>query len=500
MCIRDSSERRCRQLTNRKAFYFFLVGTLVSLVIFLGLTWDTYRQIDVLTNTDKLDDQVVAGKRVFEGKNCNNCHTILGFGGYYAPDLTNVHKRLGPEGIKAAVLRPEEAEREIYSTKLAYIQLIALVATGVTALVGFAFGWTQGRPILEIPTPLDFVIVIGALIFLFNVGMTVLRGKKTPILGMLLGGLTFLALLYLFGMPFYRNLTIDWFYWWWVVHLWVEGAWELVTACILAFILIKITGVDRKIIEKYLYIETGLFLFTGLAGTGHHYYWIGAPDAWLWVGGIFSALEVVPIIAMVVDTFLHQRQMPGPVKDKVVWTFAIATAVGHLIGAGVFGFAHTLPQINYYTHGSQVTAAHGHLAFFGAYALLNLTMFWYALPRLRGVTHYNPNLARWGFWIMGISVLGLGIAMSVAGVLQTYIERVMGQGFMTAQAQMQFWFKVVLFFGVIVLLGVLVTAWHMLTAKQVDPATGVETNRPDSDGPDSGGVDRTVNSTTVRSI
>src|SRR5680860_417086 len=391
-------------------------------------------------------------------------------------------------------LVPEEAEREIYSVKLAYIQLVAFVLTGVIALVGFAFGWTQGRPILEIPTPLDFVVVLGALIFLFHVAMTVIKGKKTAILGILLGGLVFLALLYIFGMPFYRNLTIDWFYWWWVVHLWVEGAWELVTAAILAFVLIKVTGVDRKVVEKYLYIETALFLFTGLAGTGHHYYWIGAPRIWLWIGGVFSAMEVLPIIAMVIDTFMTQRRHNVVIKEKVVWTFAIGTAVGHLIGAGVFGFAHTLPQINYYTHGSQVTAAHGHLAFFGAYALLNLTMFWYALPRLRGVTHYNPNLARWGFWIMGISVLGLGIAMSVAGVLQTYIERVMGQGFMTAQAQMQFWFKVVLFFGVIVLLGVLVTAWHMLTAKQVDPATGVETNRPDSDGPDSGGVDRTVSS------
>jgi len=187
-------------------------------------------------------------------------------------------------------LVPEEAERDIYSVKLAYLQLLALVVTGVIALVGFAFGWTQGKPILEIPLPLDFVIVIGALIFLFNVGMTVLKGKKTAVLGMLLGGLVFLALLYIFGMPFYRNLSLDWFYWWWVVHLWVEGAWELVTASILAFILIKITGVDRKVVEKYLYLETALFLFTGLAGTGHHYYWIGAPDAWLWIGGIFSAM------------------------------------------------------------------------------------------------------------------------------------------------------------------------------------------------------------------
>ncbi len=362
-------------------------------------------------------------------------------------------------------LVPEEAEREIYSVKLAYIQLVAFVVTGVVALVGFAFGWTQGKPILEIPLPLDFVVVSGALIFLFNVAMTVIKGKKTAILGILLGGLVFLALLYIFGMPFYRNLTIDWFYWWWVVHLWVEGAWELVTAAILAFVLIKVTGVDRKVVEKYLYIETALFLFTGLAGTGHHYYWIGAPRIWLWVGGIFSAMEVLPIIAMVIDTFMTQRRHGIVIKEKVVWTFAVGTAVGHLIGAGVFGFAHTLPQVNYYTHGSQVTASHGHLAFFGAYALLNFTMFWYALPRLRGNMNVNRAAALSGFWIMSISVLGIGIAMAVAGIIQTYIERVLGEGFMVAQAQMQLWFKVVLVFGVVLIIGLLVTAWNMVFAK-----------------------------------
>jgi len=156
----------------------------------------------------------------------------------------------------------------------------------VTAIVGFLFGWTQGRPLLEIPTELDFVVVIGALVFLFNVGMTMLKAKNwTVIQGTLLGGLVFLALLYLFGMPFYRNLVIDWYYWWWVIHLWVEGAWELVTASIFAFVLMKLTGVDRQVVEKWVYVEIGLFLFTGLAGTGHHYYWIGAPKHWLWIGG-----------------------------------------------------------------------------------------------------------------------------------------------------------------------------------------------------------------------
>lgn len=375
----------------------------------------------------------------------------------------------------AYYLVPEEAQREIYSVKLAYIQLIAFLATGVTALAGFSFGWTQGKPLLEIPTPLDFIVVVGALIFLFNVGMTVIKGKKTAILGMLLGGLVFLALLYLFGMPFYRNLTIDWFYWWWVVHLWVEGAWELVTAAILAFVLIKITGVDRKVIEKYLYIETGLFLFTGLAGTGHHYYWIGAPGTWLWIGGIFSAMEVLPIIAMVVDTFMTQRKLGVRIKNRVVWLFAVGTAIGHLVGAGVMGFAHTLPQINYYTHGSQITSSHGHLAFFGAYALLNLTMFWYVIPRLRGVSSFRPAVAQWGFWIMCMSVLGIGLAMGIAGVIQTYVERVLGDGFMTAQSHMQLWFKVVLVFGVVLVIGVSITFWNMLTSRQDTVEATIET-------------------------
>jgi nitric oxide reductase subunit B len=271
---------------------------------------------------------------------------------------------------------PEETKSEIYSMKLAWFQLVALVTTGVVSLVGFIFGWTQGRPLLEIPTTLDFVVVVGALVFLFNVGMTMFLAKRwTVIQGTLLGGLLFLALLYLFGIPFYRNEVIDWYYWWWVIHLWVEGAWELVTAAIFAFVLMKLTGVDRQVVEKWLYVEIGLFLFTGIVGTGHHYYWIGAPKYWLWFGGIFSALEPLPILLMLIDTMNHVKQRQEAIKNPLTWTIAIGCAVMHMIGAGVWGFMHTLPQINYYTHGSQVTVSHGHLAFFGAYALLNIMVF-----------------------------------------------------------------------------------------------------------------------------
>ncbi|MEW6203562.1 MAG: cbb3-type cytochrome c oxidase subunit I [bacterium] len=367
----------------------------------------------------------------------------------------------------AYYLVPEEAETEIYSPALAYLQLLLLAATGVTALVGFVFGWTQGRPLLEIPTALDIVVVIGALMFLFNIGMTMFKGRKwTVIQGTLLGGLVFLALLYLFGMPFYKNLSMDWYYWWWVIHLWVEGAWELVTGAIIAWVLLKLTGVPRGVVEKWLYVEIGLFLFTGIAGTGHHYYWIGAPRYWLWVGGIFSALEPVPIILMVVDTLRHVKERKLEIVNPLTWVYAVGCAIFHFVGAGVWGFIHTLPQINYYTHGSQVTVSHGHMAFFGAYALLNLTVFYFVLPRLKGIERYDERLGRIGFWTMNLAMIGLGLAFGVAGVLQTYLERILGLGYMTAQANMQFWFVIAIFLGVVFLFGLLVTVYDLFTIRK----------------------------------
>jgi nitric oxide reductase subunit B len=361
---------------------------------------------------------------------------------------------------------PEETGSEIFSPKLACVQLIALLVTGVAALVGFQFGWTQGRPLLEIPRPLDFVVVIGALVFLFNVGATMVRANRwTVIQGTLLGGLVFLALLYLFGMPFYKNEVLDWYYWWWVIHLWVEGAWELVTAAIFAFMLMKMTGVDRQVVEKWLYVEIGLFMFTGIVGTGHHYYWIGAPSYWQWFGGIFSALEPLPIVLMVVDTMRHIKDRRTTIVNPLTWTYAVACAILHLVGAGVWGFLHTLPQINYYTHGSQVTVSHGHLAFFGAYALLNLTVFYFAMPKIKGIGVYDERLGRIGFWTMIIAMLTMGLTFGVAGVLQTYIERVLGMGYMTAQSHMRLWMGTTMVFGFVFLLGLLVTVKDLFSLR-----------------------------------
>jgi nitric oxide reductase subunit B len=88
-------------------------------------------------------------------------------------------------------------------------------------------------------------------------------------------------------------------YWrWWVVHLWVEGVWELIMGGIMSYLLIKLTGVDREIIEKWLYVIVGFTFLSGILGTGHHYYFIGTPKYWLAIGGIFSALEPLAFLGM----------------------------------------------------------------------------------------------------------------------------------------------------------------------------------------------------------
>lgn len=101
-------------MTERTAKAIFWIGTLSSLALFLALTVDTHAQFDALTHADRLDEQVVAGKRAFERHNCNDCHTILGFGGYYAPDLTRAYTRLGGDAIRRRLEQPEVAFADSY--------------------------------------------------------------------------------------------------------------------------------------------------------------------------------------------------------------------------------------------------------------------------------------------------------------------------------------------------------------------------------------------------
>lgn len=350
-------------------------------------------------------------------------------------------------------LLPEETESELFSPKLAIVQFWLFFVAAAVCVVGYLFGFYDGRSYLEQPLPIKVGIVIVALMFLFNCSMTLLRGRKTVISGILLMGLWGVALFFLFAFYVPVNVVIDKMFWWWVVHLWVEGVWELVMASILAFMLIKLTGVDREVIEKWLYVIIGCALFSGILGTGHHYYWIGLPAYWQWIGSVFSAIEPLPFFAMVLFAFgvVWKGRRDHPNKAALLWS--LGCAITAFLGAGVWGFLHTLAPVNYYTHGTQVTAAHGHLAFYGAYAMVNLAMITFAMPQLMKRQPYNQGLNMLSFWTITGGVGLMSVALTFAGVLQTHLERVMGEDYMAVQQQLTMFYGVRLLGGVITITG-----------------------------------------------
>jgi nitric oxide reductase subunit B len=340
----------------------------------------------------------------------------------------------------AYYLVPEESRAEIYSEKLAWIQLGLWLAAGVAAVVGYLFGITAGRKFLEMPLVLKFGVVIVMLIFLYNLGMTIRRARRfTTTEGVLLGGFVGAALLFLPGLIPFDNYTLDRFYRWWVVHLWVEGVWELIMGGLLAFLLIRLSGADREVLEKWLYVIVGLTFLSGILGTGHHYYWIGTPRYWLWVGGFFSALEPLAFLGMAVYayTMFGRSGLGHPNSLALHWT--LGATVFSAIGAGILGFAHTWPQVNQWTHGTHITTMHGHMAFFGAYAMIVLAMITYALPSLTGASEADrqTRLGVCAFWLMVGGMFGMTMALAAAGITQTYLERILGLGFLETQRKIQ---------------------------------------------------------------
>ncbi|WP_457676241.1 cbb3-type cytochrome c oxidase subunit I [Thiolapillus sp.] len=391
----------------------------------------------------------------------------------------------------AYYLVPEEAETELFAPWLAKLMFWIFLAAGAATILGYLLVPyatlaeltmndllpTMGREFLEQPTITKLGIVVVALAFLFNIGMTILKGRKTVVNLVLLMGLTGLAVFFLFSFYNPVNVVMDKYYWWWVVHLWVEGVWELILGSILAFILIKTTGVDREVIEKWLYIIIAMTLITGIIGTGHHYYWIGTPEFWQWWGSIFSAMEPIPFFMMTVYAFnmVNKRRRNHPNKAAVLW--ALGTAVMAFLGAGVWGFLHTLAPVNYYTHGTQITAAHGHMAFYGAYVMIVLAMISYSMPLMRGREACNSarsqSMEMWSFWLMTISIIFITLFLTGAGILQVYLQRFSDNPmpFMVVQEKIALFYWLREITGFVFLLGLVLYIASFFVGKNEPEAT-----------------------------
>ena len=224
-----------------------------------------------------------------------------------------------------------------------------------------------------------------------------------------------IALLYPFGMiplmGIEKSFTISDFWRWWVVHLWVEQSFEFFAAAISAYLLMAVGLVSRQLAERSVYFELILIFLGGVLGTGHHLYWAGEPSLWVPLGTMFSFIEVLPLVLLVIEAIHHRRliQAHGEFKYGLAYTYIIGAAFWNFVGAGVFGGG-TLnaPLINYYEHGTFLTLNHAHTALFGAFGLLGIGLIYFCLryaaanqyrfdekPGLLAFWLYNGGLVLW---------------------------------------------------------------------------------------------------------
>ena len=216
-----------------------------------------------------------------------------------------------------------------------------------------------------------------------------------------------IALLYIFGMipltGIEKSFTISDFWRWWVVHLWVEQSFEFFAAAISAYLLMALGLVSRQLAERSVYLALILIFLGGVLGTGHHLYWAGEPGLWVPMGTMFSFIEVLPLILLILEA-IQQRQL---IKDDrefrygLAYTYIIGAAFWNFVGAGVFGGG-TLnaPLVNYYEHGTFLTLNHAHTALFGAFGLLGIGLIYFCLRYATADQYpFSERIGQWAFWL-----------------------------------------------------------------------------------------------------
>ena len=223
------------------------------------------------------------------------------------------------------------------------------------------------------------------------------------------------------------NLAIAEYWRWWVVHLWVEGFFEVFAAVVTAFLFVKLQIVKASTATTAVLFSTIVFLSGGILGTFHHLYFTGTPTAVMALGATFSALEVVPLVLMGFEAYDNLKLSQSNEWIKAykwpIYCF-IAVAFWNLVGAGIFGFLINPPIALYYMQGLNTTAVHGHTALFGVYGMLGIGLMLFVLRDMDKEKVWNEKWVKFAFWAINIglaamvfiSVLPIGLLQTVASV------------------------------------------------------------------------------------
>ncbi|MCP3142056.1 nitric-oxide reductase large subunit [Pyxidicoccus xibeiensis] len=213
-------------------------------------------------------------------------------------------------------------------------------------------------------------------------------------------------------------------YWrWWVVHLWVEGFFEVFATVVMAFLFTRLGVISARVATPAVLFATIIFLAGGIVGTFHHLYFSGSPVSALALGSVFSALEVVPLVLVGREVWSHIRlsRLQGWMA-QYRWPilFFIAVAFWNLVGAGLFGFLINPPIALYFMQGLNLTPLHGHTALFGVYGMLGIALMLFSLRMMAPGQRWKTKPLAWAFWCINGGLLAMAVmSLLPIGVLQT---------------------------------------------------------------------------------
>jgi len=310
-----------------------------------------------------------------------------------------------------------------------------LGATGRMREYWFWFG-NEGRELINLGRFWDIGLVVG-LVFWFLLVISLIRKAATnnPLVTTIIWSAFAVATLYIAGMmPIHKiipNYTMDDYYRWWVIHLWVELTFELFAAGVLAFFTASLGLISHKVAVRTMLFEMFLIMMSGTLGVGHHYWWQGLDEYWIAIGGIFSSLEPLPLVLMIVEALKNQKEKERSgigFEFSTVFMWLAGSAFLNWIGAGFFGMLINTPTINYYSHGTYLTMPHGHVALLGAFGYISIA-FIYMAARTNSLAKglvWDNKLSKLGFWILTIGTILYAIPTTIIGMEQVKIAHDMG--------------------------------------------------------------------------
>lgn len=292
----------------------------------------------------------------------------------------------------------------------------------------FWFGH-QGWEYTDIGRFWQWFLFVGLLLWLFLVGRALKPALRrnddtSSIVGLLFLSTVAIGLLFGAGLMWKEHTHISMVeYWrWWVVHLWVEGFFEVFAAAVISFLFVKLGLVRGRTATVNVLFATIVFMAGGILGTFHHLYFAGTTTAVIALGASFSALEVVPLALIgleAYDTYRHSKATPWMRRYRWPVVFFLAVSFWNLVGAGLFGFLINTPLALYYMQGLNLTPLHGHTALFGVYGMLGIGLMLFCMRGLKPDAVWNERVLSASFWTLnvGLALMAL-LTLLPMGLLQ----------------------------------------------------------------------------------